>query len=77
MTQINGFVTVQRAFRPVYIDHYQAESYRHVLTVFDGAKLFAVFADGKRYESVYPTIDAMLSAGAKDYRERVREVPIG
>ena len=66
-----------RKFVPVYIDHRQSDMYRHEATIVlaDGS-LWAVFGDGERRPSVYPTVDAMLEASRRDYVERMREVSI-
>lgn len=64
-----------RYFRPVYIDHCQPATYRHVGTsLLPTGELRAHFADGSIVPSVYPTLDAMIVAASADYRERFREV---
>ncbi len=66
-----------RVFVPVYIDEFQSATYRHVLTTADGSGLFAHFADGSIRPSIYTTVDAMLAAGATDWREQMREIAPG
>lgn len=63
-----------RKFVPVYIDHFQAAAYQHVATIERDGVLVAVFGDGTERPSVYRSVAAMLEAGQRDYRERVREI---
>ena len=67
---------IVRAYKPVYVDHYQSSAYRlegYVVSV-DG-RLWACWGNGtRRLSTVYSTEQAMLEAGTKDWRERVRRV---
>ena len=64
---------IKFAYVPCYIDHYQSARYCHVgYTVRADGRLLAHFADGGVYESVYPTVSALLAAGERDHLERVR-----
>lgn len=64
-----------RRFVPCYIDHKQSATYRHIATVlYTDGSLMAQFADGAEVPSVYLTVEDMLTAGQKDYLERMREL---
>lgn len=65
-----------RRFVPCYIDHFQAASCTHVATELRGTQLVAIFSDGSESISVYPSVGAMLAAGERDFRERMREVTL-
>lgn len=67
-----------REFVPAYVDPYQGDRYTHVATlVQEDGSLVACFASGDRSPSIYKTVEEMLAAAERDFRERVRELPLG
>lgn len=64
----------KRRFVPVFVDRFQSAMYRHVATTLEAdGRLVAHFGDGGTGPSIYGSVDEMLAAGERDWRERMRE----